>query len=91
MADFVIGDVRQVREFSWVDMANIHLADGWVLLLVRDGQETDHNPVTGDLETVPTTVYVIGWIGEDQPKNRNIYEEELREATRGAAGGESDF
>lgn len=80
MAEFVIGDVRRVREFTSKDMVNLHLVDGWVLLLVRVGQELDRNFDTGNEETVATTVYVIGWIGNEEPPNTQFYQDELRTA-----------
>jgi hypothetical protein len=79
MAGFVIGDVKQVRELTWGLLVNSHLADGWVLLLVRAGQELDRNFDTGEEEKVTTTVYVIGWIGDDEPKSELFYQQELRE------------
>lgn len=78
MAEFVIGDVKQVREFTWPQLVNSHLADGWGLLLVRAGQEIDRNFDTGKEENVATTVFVIGWIGDNEPKSELLYRDELR-------------
>lgn len=69
MTGFVIGNVRQVREITAANQVNLHLSKGWVLLLVRTGQETDYNYETGKPETLPTTVYVIGWANEGEPEN----------------------
>jgi hypothetical protein len=87
MTDFLIGDVKKVRELNREELVNRHLADGWVLLLVRQGQESGHNPETGQWQTEPTTVYVIGWISEEEPKPEQFYINEAQPTT----GGEFDF
>ncbi|RXT91183.1 hypothetical protein B1F69_14695 [Pseudomonas syringae] len=76
MADFLIGDVKQVRELVTDREVNRHLKDGWVLLLVRAGLAHDRNPETGEWESLPTTSYVIGWLGEGEPKTTDQYEAE---------------
>ncbi|MDU8417487.1 hypothetical protein RYA60_04350 [Pseudomonas syringae] len=76
MAEFLIGDVRQVRELETEREVNLHLRDGWVLLLVRPGVIHDRNPETGVWENLPNTSYVVGWTGEDEPKNVGQYDEE---------------
>lgn len=58
-------------------------------LVIGDGRETDHNSETGELQTVATTVYVIGWAGDDQPKSPEFYKDELRVLRREA--DDSDF
>jgi hypothetical protein len=73
MADFLIGDVKQVRELQQDRLVNAHLDDGWVLLLVRAGTDVDHSPVTGQLETYAVTAYVLGWTGTDMPKPYDSY------------------
>lgn len=79
MKDLMVSNVKQVRELTWQKLVNSHLADGWLLLLVRIGQSLDRNFDTGMEENVVTTVYVIGWIGDDEPKSEDFYQEELRE------------
>lgn len=81
MADFLIGDVKQVRELDQDDIVNAHLADGWVLLLVRAGTDMGHNPVSGEFETYGVTAYVIGWTEIDAPKSESAYKDQLA-ATR---------
>lgn len=90
MAEFVIGDVRKVREFTCKDVVNLHLVDGWVLLLVRQGQETHRNYETDQWESVPSTVYVIGWISEDEAKSTEFYKDELRSGSVDASDA-ADF
>ncbi|HCF1785604.1 MULTISPECIES: hypothetical protein [Pseudomonas] len=52
MADFVISDVKKVREvFDWVRV-NEHLARGWVLLSISTGQD--------DVKS-PAVRYILGW------------------------------
>ncbi|MCC4281905.1 hypothetical protein ACPG8G_31585 (plasmid) [Pseudomonas aeruginosa] len=52
MADVVISDVKKVREvFDWVRV-NEHLARGWVLLSIAEGQDDQKSPVVR---------YILGW------------------------------
>ncbi|WP_122581194.1 hypothetical protein [Pseudomonas viridiflava] len=76
MADFLIGDVKQVRELVNEREVNEHLRDDWVLLLVRAGVDHDRNPETGEWENLPNTSYVLGWLGEGEPKTIEQYEDE---------------
>ncbi|MFG9286683.1 hypothetical protein ACEP1S_29265 [Pseudomonas aeruginosa] len=58
MADFVISDVRKVREvFDWVRV-NEHLARGWVLLSIAEGQDDQKSPVVR---------YILGWVKDELP------------------------
>jgi hypothetical protein len=43
VAEFVIGDVKAVRELTHERLVNAHLAEGWVLLLVREGSNVGHS------------------------------------------------
>ncbi|PBP91062.1 hypothetical protein CCL09_05830 [Pseudomonas congelans] len=60
MAEFLIGDVRQVRELEIEREVNLHSRDGWVLLLVRHGVIHNRNPETDVWENLPNTSYVVG-------------------------------
>jgi hypothetical protein len=82
MADFLIGDVKQVRELDHDNLVNAHLNDGWALLLVRQGSNVGHSPVSGELETYTLTSYVVGWRGEAEAKSLADYEEQMRAASR---------
>lgn len=75
MAEFSICDVKQVRELDRDSLVNAHLADGWILLLVRIGTDVGHSPVTGELETYSITAYVLGWTGADTPKSQEAYQD----------------
>lgn len=77
MAEFVIGDVKAVRELTHERLVNAHLAEGWVLLLVREGSNVGHSPVSGDLETYSETFYTLGWVGESEPKSEEEHQELL--------------
>ncbi|MCK0550820.1 hypothetical protein [Pseudomonas syringae] len=79
MPDFVIGDFKQVRELDHDALVNAHLADGWVLLLVRPGVDVGNDPVTGNLQSFPVTVYVIGFRGEGGPKMLSQYQSQVRD------------
>ncbi|HGM7234400.1 hypothetical protein MN180_32305 (plasmid) [Pseudomonas aeruginosa] len=58
MADFVINDVKKVREvFDWVRV-NEHLARGWVLLSIAEGQDDQKSPVVR---------YILGWVKDELP------------------------
>ncbi|ELO1028200.1 TPA: hypothetical protein L4847_007045 [Pseudomonas aeruginosa] len=58
MADFVISDVKKVREvFDWVRV-NEHLARGWVLLSIAEGQDDQKSPVVR---------YILGWVKDELP------------------------
>lgn len=58
MADFVISDVKKVREvFDWVRV-NEHLARGWVLLSIAEGQDDQESPVVR---------YILGWVKDELP------------------------
>ncbi|WP_046270891.1 hypothetical protein [Pseudomonas syringae] len=80
MAEFLIGDVKQVRELEIDREVNLHLGDGWVLLLVRPGVIHDRNPETGKWENLPNTSYVVGWLGSEEPKTISQYDEEKFDA-----------
>lgn len=79
MSDFLIGDVKQVRELNIEREVNMHLADGWVLLLVRPGVDHDRNPETGDWENLPNTTYIIGWLSDGAPKSIDEYDREIEQ------------
>ncbi|MCO2426285.1 hypothetical protein FA345_23885 [Pseudomonas aeruginosa] len=58
MADFVISEVKKVREvFDWVRV-NEHLARGWVLLSIAEGQDDQKSPVVR---------YILGWVKDELP------------------------
>ncbi|WP_346395409.1 hypothetical protein [Pseudomonas syringae] len=76
MAEFLIGDVRQVARAGDRARIDLHLRDGWVLLMVRPGVIHDRNPETGVWENLPNTSYVVDWTGEDESKNVGQYDEE---------------
>ncbi|KPB29045.1 MULTISPECIES: hypothetical protein [Pseudomonas syringae group genomosp. 2] len=76
MADFFISNVKQVRELELEHEVNRHLQDGWVLLLVRPGVSHERNLETGLWESLPSTEYVLGWIGETEPKTIAQYDQE---------------
>ncbi|HEP7981914.1 TPA: hypothetical protein VDT36_003007 [Pseudomonas aeruginosa] len=58
MADFVISDVKKVREvFDWL-RGNEHLARGWVLLSIAKGQDDQKSPVVR---------YILGWTRGELP------------------------
>ncbi|HCF6377415.1 TPA: hypothetical protein NIH98_006474, partial [Pseudomonas aeruginosa] len=58
MADFVISDVKKVREvFDWVRV-NENLARGWVLLSIGEGQDDQKSPVVR---------YILGWVKDELP------------------------
>lgn len=58
MADFVISDVKKVCEvFDWVRV-NEHLARGWVLLSIAEGQDDQKSPVAR---------YILGWVKDELP------------------------
>ncbi|MYM52957.1 hypothetical protein [Pseudomonas aeruginosa] len=58
MADFVISDVKKVREvFDWVRV-NEHLARGWVLMSIAEGQDDQKSPVVR---------YILGWVKDELP------------------------
>jgi hypothetical protein len=89
LADFKIGDMKAVRELTHDRLVNVHLADGWVLLLVREGSDVGHSPVNGELETYSLTSYTLGWKGEGEPKS----EDELSDLLKAKAPlfDEADF
>lgn len=71
--------MKAVRELTHEGLVNAHLAEGWVLLLVREGSNVGHSPVSGDLETYSETSYtlVLGWVGESEPKSEQKHQDLL--------------
>lgn len=59
MADFLIGDVKQVRELTQQSMVNSHIKAGWVLLsaVSAASQEMDG----------AVSRYILGWLSDDEP------------------------
>lgn len=65
MADFLIGDVRLVRELNQEYKVNKHIADGWVLLsAVAAGSRESDGPVSR---------YILGWLEQAEPKAEYQY------------------
>ena len=89
VAEFVIGDVKAVRELAHERLVNAHLAEGWVLLLIREGSNVGHSPVSGDLETYSETSYTLGWVGESEPKSEQEHQDLLNKKNN--AVDDSDF
>ncbi|ALN18479.1 hypothetical protein [Ectopseudomonas mendocina] len=64
MADFLIGDVKKVRELFEADKVNKHLKGGWVLLSQATGK---------DEQGYPLAKYVLGWLSEEAPLHEYEY------------------
>ena len=64
MAEFLIGDVKQVRELFDSNKVNKHLNDGWVLLSNATGTDESGYPICR---------YALGWLGEASPKEEYQY------------------
>lgn len=65
MADFVIGDVRIVRELYNEGKVNRHLKDGWVLLSAVSAASRESDGLV--------TRYILGWLEDDEPKPEHKY------------------
>lgn len=65
MADFVIGDVKLVRELNIESKVNLHLKDGWILLNVQSAPSRESDGVV--------TRYILGWLDEEEPKPEYKY------------------
>jgi len=65
MADFLIGDVRLVRELNQEHKVNKHIADGWVLIsaVTASSRESDG----------PVSRYILGWLEQAEPKAEHQY------------------
>lgn len=64
MADFLIGDVKKVRELFDAHKVNKHLKGGWVLLSQATGK---------DEQGYPLTQYVVGWLADEEPLAEHLY------------------
>ena len=59
MADFLIGDVKQVRELTQQMMVTKHLKAGWVLLSAATAASQEMDGLVSR--------YILGWLGDDEP------------------------
>lgn len=59
MAEFLISDVKQVRELTQERMVSKHIKGGWVLLsaVAAASREADGT----------VSRYIMGWLGDDEP------------------------
>ena len=59
MPDFLIGDVKQVRELNQVSTVNKHLKGGWVVLstVAAASRESDG----------AVSRYILGWLSDEEP------------------------
>ncbi|KPX96059.1 Uncharacterized protein ALO63_02484 [Pseudomonas amygdali pv. mori] len=80
MTDVFMVEVKRVRELTEDRIVNQHLADGWVLLLVRSGQDMGQNPETGQWELSPCTSYTLAWRSTQAPKTLDQYSAERESA-----------
>ncbi len=65
MADFLIGEVKQLRELNQVNLANKHLKAGWVLLSAATAASRESDGTVSR--------YILGWLGDDEPLQEYQY------------------
>lgn len=65
MAEFLIQDVRIVRELNQVHVVNKHIKGGWVLLssVTAASRESDG----------PVSRYILGWLSDEEPLQEHKY------------------
>jgi len=59
MADFLMSDVKKIRELNQVDAVNKHIKGGWVLLSVAAAASRESDGAVSR--------YILGWLSDDEP------------------------
>ena len=65
MAEFLISDVKKVRELNQAHVVNKHVEGGWVVLSVVTAASRESDG--------PVSRYILGWLVDEEPLPEHKY------------------